>query len=203
MYITIDGPEASGKSTLIANIASKLREHGFSVYTTKEPGSDNEFCQKMREIVLHSACEIDRGAEFLAFMADRKQHLSKVVAHEERMGNIILSDRSMLSGAVYAAASGLDSEYIEKIVEASGIRVPDMSIITTASADFSAHILERRSLDRIERRPADYHIKVDGLFADMPFDFSKRWNLFRMPSTDSLTKEQAMDLAVERIWTLF
>jgi len=202
MYITIDGPEASGKSTLLAGILAELRAHGFDPYGTKEPGSDNEFCQKIREIVLHTTTEIDRGAEFLAFLADRRQHLSMVVPVQESLHQIVVSDRSMLSGAVYAAAAGLDTGYIDAIVSISGIRVPALSIVTTSSPQFASKVLERRSMDRIERRPADYHIKVDEKFSSLSFDFSKKWNIFRMPPTESMTKQQAVEIAIEQIWKL-
>jgi dTMP kinase len=201
VYITVDGPDGSGKSTLVASIVRELSERGVSVLQTKEPGSEDPFCKEIRRLVLHSATPIDPTAEFFAFMSDRMQHLAQIVAPAERVG-AVCSDRSVLSGVCYAAATGIEIPFLNTIVAVSNIKIPDISFITSSSTEFVEQVFADRAKDRIESRPLAYRQAVSEMFESLPFEFISKWNVCRLPPTNTLSKGELAKIAVEKIWTL-
>lgn len=201
MYITVDGPEASGKTTLIKNLSELLTSAGLRVKLTREPGSNRDgFCTGVRQLVLHTDATIDPTAEFLLFMADRLQHLNVVIPALLADSDIVISDRSLVSGIVYATAGGVPYSYQKIIAESSVIKIPDLSILTSSSVEFSSKIIDQRGADRIEKRPRSYHDSVAEEFKQIEKrDIFTGWNFYRMPEVTSVSKEKMAEIAFSLI----
>lgn len=103
MFITFEGIEGSGKSTQLASLASWLRATGRDVVSTREPGGC-ALGQKLRAILLDSASPPPvPEAELFMFMADRAEHLARIVRPALKSGAIVLCDRYADSTIAYQA----------------------------------------------------------------------------------------------------
>lgn len=93
MFITVEGIEGSGKTTQLPGIVRWLQDRGFAVTATREPGS-TRLGRRIREILLDAAIEgMDPLAELMLYMADRAQHVAKVVRPALDAGGVVVCDR--------------------------------------------------------------------------------------------------------------
>ncbi len=133
-FITFDGPNGVGKTTITALVVERLRESGQAVLQTKEPTlrfrRDNE--------------EEHRGADLARLIVeDRHQHIVLDVEPALNRGEWVISDRYVCSSLVFRALDGVSFE--ETWATNSIFRVPDISIVLTASAE----VLEKRLSKRL------------------------------------------------------
>jgi dTMP kinase len=172
MYLTLEGPEATGKSTHAKILAQALKLRGYDVLLTKEPGSPHDpLCVKIRELLLNPGHIIsDRSALFL-FLADRAQHM-ETVADGLAKDKIVISDRSSLSTYVYHTArtrsfvSDEDNELCGLLDFAQQIQ-PEMCMVFNASLEWSLTQLQGRlKLDRIEMFDEAFHSRTHELFSE-------------------------------------
>ncbi len=116
MFITFEGIEGSGKTTQMRETADFLKNAGYKVIVTREPG-DTVIGKKIRSILLDPENKnMSYLCELLLYVADRVQHLHEVVAPGLAADKIVLCDRFIDSTIVYQGkARGLDTDLIEKI----------------------------------------------------------------------------------------
>lgn len=101
MFITFEGVEGAGKSTIARLVAQNLAAMGHKVVLTREPG-DNSLGQKLRPILLDARnANISSRAELHLFLADRAQHLAEVILPALAEGKIVLCDRYADSTVAY------------------------------------------------------------------------------------------------------
>lgn len=104
MFITFEGVEGAGKSTQIQALAVRIKKHGPNVplVVTREPG-DGPFGPQIRSIVLEgpSSGEMDSRTELLLMLADRCQHVNRVIVPCLQQNGIVLCDRFMDSTIAY------------------------------------------------------------------------------------------------------
>jgi dTMP kinase len=170
MYITIEGPEATGKSTHARILANALSERGYDVFLTKEPGSPHDaICTSIRKLLLDPNNIIADRAALLLFLADRAQHMEKV-AEALAKDKVVISDRSSLSTYVYHTArerdyvSGMDTDLCGMLDFAQQIR-PEMCLIFNSDVEWSlAQMRSRGALDRIECFDESFHARTHTLF---------------------------------------
>ncbi|GGB50952.1 dTMP kinase [Virgibacillus dakarensis] len=110
-FITFEGVEGAGKTTILHSLGNKLQQLGFAVVITREPGGI-EIAEKIRGIILDPLnTEMDGRTEALLYAAARRQHLVEKVLPALEKGNIILCDRfvdSSLAYQGYARGLGID-----------------------------------------------------------------------------------------------
>jgi dTMP kinase len=100
-FISFEGVEGCGKSTHVALLAQTLRERGYEVVATREPGG-TAVGLTLRQILLSPAgSPLATGAELLLMLADRAQHVQEVIAPNLRAGKIVISDRFSDSTTAY------------------------------------------------------------------------------------------------------
>lgn len=113
--IVVEGIDGAGKSTLITTLAYHLKQQGYSVLITFEPG-DTPFGQTLRHVLQHSSENLDSKTEFLLFAADRSEHIQKVVFPALQRGEIVISDRMEDSSMAYQGyGRGLDRALIHSV----------------------------------------------------------------------------------------
>lgn len=118
VYISIEGGDGSGKTTLIKNLYDFLISKKHEVLLTKEFGSElDSACSELRKLALNSTLNLDETAGQLIFAAIIKQHQEKILkpAVTNSHYDIILSDRGIDSNFAYAPAHGLPKKTIDKI----------------------------------------------------------------------------------------
>ncbi len=109
MFITFEGIEGSGKSTVLVRVKDYLQDRGHSVVSTLEPGG-SELGNKLRSILLDiKNQDITNHSELFLYLADRAQHVASVINPALQAGKIVLSDRYADSTLVYQGyGRGLD-----------------------------------------------------------------------------------------------
>src|SRR5215472_3784813 len=161
LLIVFEGGEGSGKTTQARLIAIWLRELGYDVVTTHEPGA-TKIGMRLRALLLDTAhTGMSPHAEALMYAADRAEHVASVIAPALGRGAIVITDRYVDSSLAYQGAGrNLPVEEIARFNWwATGGRIPDLSILL--DMDPMAGLQRRaRSADRLEAEPADFHQRV-------------------------------------------
>jgi dTMP kinase len=160
VFLSLDGLDGTGKSTQCRLLADWLRQQGREVVTCVDPGG-TAVGQVLREIVLSHRHELALPAEALLFMASRAQLTAEVIAPALEAGRLVLSDRFLLANVVYQGhAGGLDPDLLWQVGRFStGGRDPDLTLVLDLAPEL-ARARCRRPADRVESRPADYHLRV-------------------------------------------
>ncbi|HRZ87474.1 MAG TPA: dTMP kinase [bacterium] len=177
LFITFEGVEGCGKSTQAQLLFDHLRERGYTVFITREPGG-TMVGKKIRELVLHKEYDgITQEAELFLYLADRAQHVSTVIKPHLDDGGIVICDRFADSTLVYQGfGRGIDPVFIKKAnLTATQKIVPDMTFIfdiDTATGLKRAAATEKEfapkgSLDRIESAEAKFHDRIRSGFLQL------------------------------------
>jgi dTMP kinase len=161
LLIAFEGGEGSGKTTQARLISIWLRELGYDVVTTHEPGA-TKVGMRLRALLLDTAhTGMSPQAEALMYAADRAEHVASVIKPALDRGAIVITDRYVDSSLAYQGAGRqLPAEEIARFNWwATGGRVPDLTILM--DMDPMAGLRRRaRSADRLEAEPADFHKRV-------------------------------------------
>jgi len=167
IFITLEGPDGSGKSSLLARLGEALAAGGCEVITTREPGS-TPFGEQVRRLVLDTDPPIDRGgrADALLFAASRAQHVEEVIGPALARGAVVVCDRYADSSMAYqGAGSGVPMAELAAVQRfATGGLVPDLTILL----DLPVEVGLQRKAEEITRFEAfqdvAYHQRVREAF---------------------------------------
>ncbi len=152
MFITLEGIEGAGKTTIVPQLVAVLEDHGATCTVTREPGG-TDFGRQVRAILLDPEHRgLDPHAELLLYVADRVQHVREVIRPALARGEVVLCDRYMDATIVYqGVARKLGRELILKLhALVLGDLRPDLTLLFDLPAEVG---LERawRDFDRGER----------------------------------------------------
>ncbi|WP_059048767.1 dTMP kinase [Paenibacillus senegalimassiliensis] len=165
LFITLEGGDGSGKTTVMREMEQVLREQGVEFVTTREPGGI-EIAEKIRSIILnpqHTA--MDARTEALLYAASRRQHLAEKVEPSLDKGITVLCDRfldSSLAYQGYARGLGMD-EVLEINLFATKGRFPDLTFyldITPEAGLARIASSQSREVNRLDMESLQFHQKV-------------------------------------------
>lgn len=131
MFITFEGSEGSGKTSQIPPLAESLRQLGYAVITTREPGG-TPIVEQIRSVILDlKNTEMHPRTEILLFQAARAQHVEQVIRPHLQQGEIVLCDRYADSTLAYQGyGRKTDLVELQKIIDyATGGLVPDLTLL--------------------------------------------------------------------------
>ena len=130
MFITLEGIEGSGKSTVLERLCGRFTEQGLPFARTREPGG-SDIGKTLRALLLDARHTIAPEAELFLYLADRAQHVRQVIRPALERGLSVLSDRYADSTIVYQGfGRGLDVEELFRLNEiAVGGLWPDLTIL--------------------------------------------------------------------------
>ena len=100
LFISFEGPEASGKSSQILLLSKYLKKNKIPFIVSREPGGTN-FAEKLRKLILDNKSTINNLEELLLLMAARSNHINEVIIPNLKKGKIVISDRYADSSFVY------------------------------------------------------------------------------------------------------
>ena len=137
MFITFEGPDGSGKTLQIPALADFLRQRGFSVFTTREPGGTSIGDQIRRVLMDHANQAMHPRTEILLFLASRAQHVEEVIRPRLQNGEIVLCDRYTDSTLAYQGyGHQLDLPTLRKLNDfATGSLIPELTILLDLDAE--------------------------------------------------------------------
>lgn len=156
LFVTIEGIEGAGKSTLASALAYELRLLGFKVVVTAEPGG-GEVGDSIRRILLNSANIISDKAELLLFEAARAQHVDSKILPALGDGSIVICDRFTDSTIAYQGyARGIDINTIKWLNEyaTSGL-IPNVTILLDLPT--KTGIGRQIEIDRVSSQAIAFH----------------------------------------------
>ncbi|MEB7781295.1 dTMP kinase [Mammaliicoccus fleurettii] len=173
-FITFEGPEGSGKTTVIHKVFEMLEDE-YDILLTREPGGI-KISEAIRNLLLDSDDEMDERTEALLFAAARRQHLVEKILPQLNKDGILLCDRfvdSSLSYQGYAREIGV--EEVKAINEfAIESRYPDLTLYFDVPAEIGLNRIKdnQREANRLDKEKIEFHHKVtDGykkLIAEYP-----------------------------------
>jgi dTMP kinase len=165
IFITIEGPDGSGKTTILQMLAENLVKEGHEVVATREPGGI-EIAEQIRRVILDPEnTAMDPRTEALLYAAARRQHLSEKVKPALNAGKVVLCDRFVDSSLAYQGhARGLG---IDEVYSINEFAIENMMPAMTLYFDVAPEIgLERinknkgREVNRLDMEKLEFHQKV-------------------------------------------
>lgn len=204
VFITFEGPEGAGKTTVLSVVGERLKKEGQKVLLTREPGGI-KISEDIREIILDNQnVEMDAKTEALLYAAARRQHLVEKVIPALEQGYTVLCDRFIDSSLAYQGyARGIGIDEILKINEfAIGETMPNLTIFFDIHPEEGlARVLnnEEREQNRLDKEQLSFHKQVYEGYQQVMKRYADR-----MISTDaSLKKEEVMENVYQIIASRF
>lgn len=160
-FITLEGPEGSGKSTQIKNMTALLEGMGFNPVVLREPGG-TEVGEAIRAILLHlKVKKMAPEAELMLYLAARAQIVREKILPALELGQVVMCDRFEDSTLAYQGfGRGLP---VDQILEASrlarGELKPDLTFLLDLDPELGFKRI-KRGKDRMEKEPLAFHKKV-------------------------------------------
>jgi dTMP kinase len=172
IFITFEGGEGAGKSTVLQQVKEKLMKDGKPVIATREPGG-SVIAEKVRNVILDpSHTEMDARTEALLYAAARRQHLIETVIPHVNNGGIVLCDRFIDSSLVYqGAARGIGVDEVRQLnLFATEGMMPHLTLYYDVEPEVGlARIAEHkgREFNRLDRESIAFHHQVRKAYLDL------------------------------------
>lgn len=162
-FITLEGPEAGGKSTQVSRLKELLEAKGIRYTITREPGG-TRIGDRLREILLDPDSKLASKTEILLYAASRAQLVDEVIRPALARGEVVICDRYVDSSIAYQAYGAVeDVDEVSQInkIATSGL-LPDRTYLLDLPVEITQQRLLKRgsSPDRIEQRSLLYHQRV-------------------------------------------
>ncbi|HBF68851.1 MAG TPA: dTMP kinase [Firmicutes bacterium] len=180
MFVTIEGPEGSGKSSVTKKVTELLEKDGEHVVLTREPGG-TPIAEEIRNVILDKKnVNMDPMTEALLYAAARRQHLVEKVWPLSKEGKIVISDRFIDSSLAYqGGARGLGIDKILSLnMYATDGYFPDLTLLFDIDPEIGlARIAANanREVNRLDLEKIDFHKKVRKTFLDLAKRFPERY----------------------------
>jgi len=165
MFITLEGVEGSGKTTVAKGLVKVLEDNGYDVLYTREPGG-NKIAESIRDIVLDTSnTDMDVRTEALLYAAARRQHLVGVIEPALQAKKIVICDRFVDSSIAYQGyARNIGPELVEYINDfaIAGIR-PDLTFLIDVRPEVGLNRIskdEDREVNRLDLEELNFHQAV-------------------------------------------
>ncbi|MCJ7435794.1 MAG: dTMP kinase [Anaerolineales bacterium] len=179
MFITLEGPEGSGKTSHISHLVEYLCEKGYTVFPTREPGGTS-ISEQIRDI-LHDLknAEMHPRAETLLYQAARAQIVEQVIKPRLAAGEIVISDRYFDSTIAYQGyGHQQDLEQVRALVKyATGGLVPDLTVLLDLDVEvgLKRKIQNEVEWNRMDAYAVEFYQRVRRGYLEMVKAESTRW----------------------------
>ena len=180
LFVTFEGGEGSGKSTVLKEVDALLREEGYETVLSREPGG-TPISEEIRNVILdRKNTNMDPRTEALLYAASRRQHLVEKIWPALKEGKIVLCDRFLDSSLAYqGGARGLGIDEILKVNEyATEGTLPDLTILFDIEPEKGlARIAanQGREVNRLDLEKISFHEGVRATFQSLAKRFPDRY----------------------------
>ncbi|MFQ6860319.1 MAG: dTMP kinase [Beduini sp.] len=204
LFITFEGPDGSGKTTIAALVAEALKNKGIDVVLTREPGGI-EIAEQIRKIILDPKnTAMDERTEALLYAAARRQHLIEKVLPALKENKIVICDRFVDSSLVYQGVGrgiGIDKVYEMNLFAIEGI-MPDFTIFFDIDPKLGLERTkkdDKRTLDRLDLEDLTFHQKVYDGYMEVVERFKERIICIDASKSIEEVKNNVMDLIEDHL----
>lgn len=200
LFLTFEGGEGAGKTTLIQAVFDALVARGYAVVKTREPGGSRAG-EMIRELLLHrQEMPIGKRTELLLFLADRAQHVEEIILPALDQGRIVLCDRYSDSTLAYQGGARGFSD--EQLLSLCRFATDGLKPLLTLYLDLDprvglSRVQQGRSLqakDRIESEEIVFHERIRHAFQKIAKDEPKRFKVIDASRPFETVYQQAMSL---------
>ena len=180
MFITLEGPEGSGKTTAIEVTVKKLEEMGYQIVRTREPGG-TPIAEEIRNVILDKKnTAMDSRTEALLYAASRRQHLVEKVWPALKEGKIVICDRYLDSSLAYqGGARGLGIDEVLNInLFATENTWPDLTLLFDITPEEGLKRIAAnasREVNRLDLEKLEFHHKVRDSFLLLAKKYPERF----------------------------
>ena len=201
LFITFEGGEGAGKSTLIRRIYSDLEARGIPVVKTYEPGGTS-LGHNLRQLLLEKEdIHIARRAELFLFLADRAQHVEEILLPSLRENKVVLCDRFTDSTIAYQGVPRAnDQEEIRNLCTfATEDLLPDLTFLLDIDPQIGLKRTKKiaKVFDRMEQEKLSFHIKVREAFLKLAEEDQERF--YTIDAT--MSPDEVFNLAIHEVNT--
>ncbi len=205
MFITIEGGEGAGKTTLIEKLAIVLESHGFEVIKTREPGG-SRLSNHIRQWLLNRDADLPIGykAELLLFLSARAQHIEELIKPALGQGKVVICDRFNDSTVVYQGLGrGLGMDYVQELCDiVCNYLVPKLTLFLDVDPQVGLMRTRKASkenarageMDRIEAERLDFHERVRQGFLTLAEQYPERIQVVDANQSEDAVFRQAKQL---------
>jgi dTMP kinase len=193
-FITLEGVEGSGKSTLINFIRDSIESNGKKVVVTREPGGI-DIAEQIRSVILDKKnIKMDGRTEALLYAAARRQHLVETVIPSLNEGNIVLCDRfidSSLAYQGYARGLGINEVFSVNKFAIEGL-MPDLTLYLDLDPQIGLNRIAKnkgREINRLDLEEINFHVKVREGYEEVMKMFPER--MVRIDANQDIGKVMA------------
>ena len=204
MFITLEGPEGSGKTTAVNYAVKKLEELGYQIVRTREPGG-TPIAEQIRNVILDKEnTAMDPRTEALLYAASRRQHLVEKVWPAVKEGKIVICDRYLDSSLAYqGGARGLGIDNILNInMFATEGTFPDLTLLFDISPEIGlARIAANanREVNRLDLEKIEFHQKVRNTFLELAKRYPERFVIIDASKSQEEVAEATLKVIKERL----
>jgi len=177
-FITIEGPDGSGKSTQARLLADHLKDKGYDVLFTREPGGTEIGDQIRRVIMSLDNKRMSPQAEFLLFSASRAQLVREVIQPKLAAGGVVVCDRFYDSSLAYQGyGHQLDLDQLRSVTEfVTGSLVPDLTLLLDLPSEVGLNRRREAGLwNRLDDYDLAFHERVRAGYLRLAEAESQRW----------------------------
>jgi dTMP kinase len=198
-FITVEGPDGAGKSTILKELYRKLIEEGFEVVQTREPGGVS-IAEQIREVILNKDnTAMDIRTEALLYAAARRQHLVEIVIPALEKGSIVICDRFIDSSLAYQGnGRGIGMTEVMNINQfAIEDKMPDLTLYFDISPEEGLKRIARhdgREVNRLDLESLDFHQKVYEGYQSLIKQYPDRIKVIDASKSKEEVFEQAYDI---------
>lgn len=202
MFITFEGPEGSGKTSQIPALADFLRQRGFSVYTTREPGGTS-IGEQIRAVI-HDLKneEMHPRTETLLYQAARAQIVEQVIRPRLAAGEIVLCDRYMDSTLAYQGYGHQQNltEVRGLIRYATGGLLPDLTILLDLDVEVGLRRkTHQEEWNRLDAYTIEFHCRVREGYHALLREDPARWAVVNAERTREEVQQALREIILERL----
>lgn len=196
VFVSFEGPEGAGKTTLIRGLDARLRERGVRTLVTREPGA--ALGGRIRALLLDGS-GMDPKAELFLFLADRAEHAATVLRPALAEGRVVLCDRHADSTVVYQGyGRGLSLEQLRawNWFATDGLR-PDLTFLLDLPPEIGLARLSDK--DRLDSEPLEFHRRIrEGFLAEARRE-PHRWVVLDATQPAERVLEEAWQPILDRL----
>ena len=200
MFITIEGPEGSGKTTAVNYAVNKLEEMGYQIVRTREPGG-TPIAEQIRNVILDKAnTSMDKRTEALLYAAARRQHLVEKVWPALKEGKIVICDRYLDSSLAYQGGArklGIDNVLNVNMFATEGT-FPDLTLLFDIEPELGLARISAnsdREVNRLDLEKLDFHKTVRNTFLELAKRYPERFVIIDA----SKSREEVADTTLKAI----
>ncbi len=204
MFITLEGPEGSGKTTAVEYAVKALEEKGYQIVRTREPGG-TPIAEQIRNVILDKAnTNMDPRTEALLYAASRRQHLVEKVWPALKEGKIVICDRYLDSSLAYqGGARGLGIDNILNVnLFATENTFPDLTLLFDITPEEGLKRISanaNREVNRLDLEKLDFHHKVRNTFLELAKRYPERFVIIDASKSREEVAKATLDAIMSRL----